>query len=70
MNRMLEINKPILVDNPYRLLQYERGVFKVVSPSGNCVRVICPLDLPPANEQLRTEGTEHSRGWWRIEKIA
>jgi len=65
-NRMLELNQPILVDDPYRLLQYERGVFRVISPSGQCLRVTCPL----ANEQLRTEGTEHGRGWWRIEKIA
>lgn len=65
---MLEVNKPILVDDPYRLLRYERGVFEVVSPSGDCVRVICPLERLP--EPARTEGVERSRGWWKVEKIA
>jgi hypothetical protein len=66
---MLELNKPVLADDPYRLLQYERGVFDVVSPTGLRVRVVCPLkrtsDGPPQAEDSR-----HGNGWWRIEEIA
>jgi len=66
---MLEVNKPVLADDPYRLLQYERGVFDVVSPSGLRVRVICPLKRT-SDGPLRDEDLRRDNGWWRIEKIA
>lgn len=66
---MLEVNKPILADDPYRLLQYERGVFDVVSPSGQRLQVTCPLQRS-SDESLRAEGSKRGRGWWRIERIA
>jgi hypothetical protein len=66
---MLEVNKPVLADDPYRLLQYERGVFEVVSPKGQRVRVICPLK-PVSDGSLPVEDSTREKGWWRIEKIA
>jgi len=66
---MLEVHKPVLADDPYRLLQYERGVFEVVSPRGQRVRVICPLKAA-SDGSLRAEDSAHEKGWWRIEKIA
>lgn len=67
---MLEVNKPIHVDDPYRLLQYERGIFDVVSPAGHHTRVVCPMKCPPDAEQTHNQSTQEKRGWWRIEKIA
>ena len=67
---MLEVNKPIHADDPYRLLQYERGVFDVVSPAGRRMRVVCPTECPLDAEQSRNPSTQERRGWWRIEKIA
>lgn len=69
MKVMLELNKPILVDDPYRLLQYERGVFEVVSPTGLRVRVICPPERPP-EAAIASEAARPGHGWWRVEKIA
>jgi hypothetical protein len=66
---MLEVNKPVLADDPYRLLQYERGVFDVVSPTGLRVRVVCPLKRT-SDGPLQAEDSRHANGWWRIEKIA
>jgi hypothetical protein len=66
---MLEVNKPVLADNPYRVLQYERGLFEVVSPTGQRVRVNCPLELR-SDGPLQVEDSPRSKGWWRIEKIA
>jgi hypothetical protein len=66
---MLEVNKPVLADDPYRLLQYECGVFDVVSPSGQRLRVICPLDRPLDGLQIQTQDSKRSHGWWRIERI-
>jgi hypothetical protein len=66
---MLQVHEPILADDPAALLQYERGVFELVSPSGKRMRVICrrniPLDLASAPDDEAPRG-----GWWRIEKIA
>ena len=66
---MLEVNKPVLADGPYSLLQYERGAFDVVSPTGQHVRVICPLERP-SHGPLQAEDSTHGNGWWRIERIA
>jgi hypothetical protein len=65
---MLKVKEPILADDPYRVLQYEQGVFEVVSPTGARLRVTCPLQrssIPQANE---TDGVSE-QAWWRIEKI-
>ena len=65
---MLKLKEPILADDPYRVLQYEHGVFEVVSPTGARLRVTCPpqrSSIPPTNET--GGGSEHA--WWRIEKI-
>jgi hypothetical protein len=67
---MLEINRPIHADDPYRLLQYERGVFDVVSPAGRRIRVVCPMEHPADDGETYNQSTLHIRGWWRIEKIA
>lgn len=67
---MLKAHEPILADDPDSLLQYERGIFEVVSPRSERVRVVCPpLHLvAPARgaDCCRTTG----RQWWRIEKIS
>jgi len=53
---MLEVNKPVLADDPYRLLQYERGIFEVVSPRGRRVRVSCPLERRQTSfSELKTQ---------------
>ena len=67
---MLEVNKPILVDEPDRLLRYERGVFEVISPSGHRVRVVCPLERVPLAEWAGTSDVDRSGGWWKVEKVA
>jgi hypothetical protein len=59
---MLEVNKPVLADDPYRLLQYERGVFDVVSPTGLRVRVVCPLKRTSDGCKLKTQGTRTAGG--------
>ena len=66
---MLILHKPILADDPDRILQFERGLFEVVSPQGETVRVACP----PATK-LKAQvpsNREHStrQRWWRIEKL-
>ena len=67
---MLEMNKPILVDEPDRLLRYERGVFEVISPSGHRVRVVCPLERALLAQRTGTSDVDRSGGWWKVEKIA
>jgi hypothetical protein len=65
---MLKVKEPMLADDPYRVLQYERGVFEVVSPTGARLRVTCPLQrssIPRENEIHR----DSEQAWWRIEKI-
>lgn len=67
---MLELNKPIHADDPLRLLQYERGLFEVVSPDGECLRVIAPLARLPVPFEKQFATPNPVRGWWRIQKIA
>lgn len=63
---MLKVNEPILAEDSYLVLQYERGVFEVVSPNGERLRLTCPVQgsLP----RTKMAGTGPAR-WWRIEKI-
>lgn len=67
---MLELNKPILADDPYRLLQFEHGTFEIVSPSGERRCVVAPLS-PGTTSGLKTsDKSKTGAGWWRIRKIA
>jgi hypothetical protein len=63
---MLKVNEPILAEDPYLVLQYERGVFEVMSPTGERLRVTCPLQgsIPQTKMANARPGQ-----WWRIEKI-
>jgi len=63
---MLKVNEPILAEDPYLVLQYERGVFLVVSPTGERLRVTCPLQGSIPHTKIANAG---SMRWWRIEKI-
>ena len=63
---MLKVNEPILAEDPYLVLQYERGVFEVVSPAGERVRVTCPLRGSIPMTKIAAAGAAQ---WWRIEKI-
>jgi hypothetical protein len=66
---VLKEREPIFVDDPDSLLQYEHGVFEVVSPLGERVRVVCPpLRLLAPRREARTTGIPGQQ-WWRIEKI-
>lgn len=63
---MLKVNEPILAEDPYLVLQYERGVFEVVSPNGERLRVTCPLQGSLAPTKIAATNPTQ---WWRIEKI-
>jgi hypothetical protein len=63
---MLKVNEPILAEDPYLVLQYERGVFDVVSPTGERLRVTCPLQGSIPKTKIVNAGPVR---WWRIEKI-
>jgi hypothetical protein len=63
---MLKVNEPILAEDPYLVLQYERGVFEVVSPAGERLRVTCPLQGSIPQTKNANPGPAQ---WWRIEKI-
>lgn len=65
---MLEIRKPVLADDPDRLLQYEHGVFEVVSPAGQRLRITCPLEHPLNSRPRPAAHLGPARAWWRIEK--
>ena len=67
---MLELNKPIHTDDPYRLLQYEHGTFEIVSPNGERLCVVAPLTPADSGNLKPTEKSKTSAGWWRIRKIA
>lgn len=67
---MLELNKPIHVDDPLRLLQYERGLFEIISPDGECLHVNAPLTHLPLPPEKQLPAPKPVRGWWRIQKIA
>lgn len=66
---MLKLNEPILADDPYLVLRYEQGVFEVVSPTGERLRVICPLRGSSSIPQAKTAEAGATQVWWRIEKI-
>ena len=67
---MLILHRPILADDPDLVLRYERGLFEVVSPQGDTVRVTCPsaVCLKVANA-VNQDCAPHRR-WWRIEKLS
>jgi len=67
---MLQLHKPILADDPQTLLQYERGLFELVSPSGKKVSVVCRRNVPPNLVRAPNELAAKERGWWRVEKVA
>jgi len=67
---MLQLHEPIDSDDPDALLQYERGVFELVSPSGERLRVVCPQGIPLGLTRAVKEAPERARRWWRIEKVA
>lgn len=63
---MLKVNEPILAEDPYLVLQYECGVFEVVSPNGERLRVTCPVQGSIPHTRMTGTGLAQ---WWRIEKI-
>jgi hypothetical protein len=63
---MLKVNEPILAEDPNLVLQYERGVFEVVSPNGERLRVTCPVQGSIPRAKMAGAGPAQ---WWRIEKI-
>jgi len=67
---MLQFHKPILADDRQTLLQYERGLFELVSPSAKEVGVVCRRNVPPDLVRAPNEQAAKERGCWRVEKVA
>lgn len=63
---MLKVNEPILAEDPNLVLRYERGVFELVSPNGERLRVTCPVQGSIPRTKMASTGPAR---WWRIEKI-
>lgn len=63
---MLKVNEPILAEDPNLVLRYERGVFDLVSPNGERLRVTCPVQGSIPRTKMAGTGPAQ---WWRIEKI-
>jgi hypothetical protein len=68
---MLEVDQPIVTDDPDLLLRYEHGVFEVTSPGGESTRVIGPLEGPRTDvKRVIKANSMGNGGWWRVRKIA
>ncbi|HEX4074905.1 MAG TPA: hypothetical protein VHX49_05870 [Candidatus Acidoferrales bacterium] len=69
---MLRLNETILVDTPSLALEGERGVFELISPTGDVLRIECAPGLPtgvPLHVGFRPEKTRADLRW-EVTKIA
>jgi hypothetical protein len=69
---VLKLNEVILVHNPSHALENEHGIFEVISPIGDVLRLTCTPGLPqdlPYHIAFRPEKKRRDLRW-EIRKIA
>jgi hypothetical protein len=69
---VLKVNQVILVDTPSTALENESGIFEVVSPLGDVIRVTCVPGLPQVSPRHIAFRPEKKRAdlRWEVRKIA
>jgi hypothetical protein len=68
---MLKLNEVILVDDPSSVLDHERGIFEVLSPLGDLIRVSCSPGLPADHQHVSFHPEKKRADFrWEVRKIA